>query len=345
MPETITLKKSELDTFLREIKHAKICAIGDVCLDCYLFADMKLSELSRETPHFPLPIVKEVFSLGGGGNLIDNINALGIEKLVTVAVIGQDWRGDVFLRLLEERKIDTSHIIKSRVATTNAYCKPMRMGISDVIYEDPRLDFENRRPLSKKDEDAVLDALNDTARNVDVIAVADQLKFGIVTEKIRERLSEIGIMLPVIVDSRDRAGLYKNVIIKPNEVEAAALLGYCLKEKNVTLEEYKSLGIELNKKNDMPVIITLGSIGSLWCENGKAVLASTIKAKPPVNIVGAGDTFLSALASAYAVVPDGAKAIAFANLASAVTVKKINTTGTATCDEIKAKYEELYPNE
>ena len=67
-----------------------------------------------------------------------------------------------------------------------------------------------------------------------------------------------------------------------------------------------------------------------------------MKATGETDIVGAGDTFLSAFSLAYSIVENKAEALAFANLASAVTVKKIGTTGTATANEIIKKWEEYY---
>ena len=70
------LTREALETILSSIDRARICLIGDLCLDVYWHADMRLSELSRETPHYPLPIVEERFSPGGAGNVASNIAAL-----------------------------------------------------------------------------------------------------------------------------------------------------------------------------------------------------------------------------------------------------------------------------
>ena len=50
MPEH-PLTREELRRRLEAVDGAKICLIGDFCLDIYWHADMRLSELSRETPH------------------------------------------------------------------------------------------------------------------------------------------------------------------------------------------------------------------------------------------------------------------------------------------------------
>ena len=47
----MTMEK--LEALLSGIDGARVALIGDFCLDVYWTADMKQSELSRETPHFP----------------------------------------------------------------------------------------------------------------------------------------------------------------------------------------------------------------------------------------------------------------------------------------------------
>lgn len=344
MTEKVFLKRETLDEIVSKLGTVKVCTIGDICLDFYLYADMKLSELSRETPHYPLPVVKEVASPGGGGNVVNNIKALKIGKLTPVSIIGNDWRGFMLEKYFSENGFDTKYILKSENFITNCYCKPMRMGISNVIYEDPRLDFENREALGEEDEKKLISALNEAVKDADILVVSDQMANGIITPAVRKRISEIAKDIPVVVDSRDRAGLYENVIVKPNEVEAARLIGRDISGLDLSVDELVQIGVDLQKKNHRPVIVTLGEIGSLWCDETGAYLAPTIKAKPPVDIVGAGDTFMSAFACAYATGAIGKDAVAFANLASGVTVKKIGTTGTASPDEIIAKYSENFEN-
>ena len=322
------------------IRKVKICVVGDICLDLYWYADMRRSRLSRETPHFPLPVVQERSSPGGGGNVVANVQALGVARLLPVSLIGEDWRGFLLRNCLEAQGIDCTYILQSGHWRTPCYCKPMRMGISDVVYEDPRLDFENLKPMSAVDEARVLEALEQAAAQADVIAVSDQCGCGVVTPAVREKLSALAGDHTVIVDSRERAAAYTGVIIKPNEVEAAAASGRDAGDRQLTVEEYAEIGRTLCQKTGKPVVITLGERGALWCDESGAALAGTVRADPPVDIVGAGDTFLSAFACALAAGAQGGEALAFANLASGVTVKKIGTTGTASMEEILQKYQE-----
>lgn len=309
------------------IDSARVGVIGDFCLDVYWLADMTLSEISREAPHFPLPIVEERMSPGGAGNVTCNLAALQPQKVCALGIAGNDWRGDALRGLLSTAGVDVSGLLTSPRRVTPAYIKPMRRGFTDVVYEDPRLDFEDRSPMTEEDEQRLLDALN--ALDVDVLCVCDQLRHGCITPAIRQRICELSREgLTVIVDSRDRIALYEDVIVKPNEIEAARAV-----QSNGSYEE---LAVLLSRKTHCPAIVTLGGEGCLVCEDGRVTHVPARRVEPPIDICGAGDTFLSALACALAAGASLIGAAHLANTASAVTIRKINTTGVASRSEIAA---------
>ncbi len=321
------------------IPGVSVCVVGDLCLDLYWHADMRRSRLSRETPHFPLPIVKETCTPGAGGNVVQNILALGVKRLFPVSVVGDDWRGRLLLDWMEKHGVDCSGIVQSGSRVTPAYCKPIRHGISPVTYEDPRLDFENFEAIDGETEQRLLAALEKAAAQADVIAVCDQFDFGVVTGKVRECLARWAEKKPVVADSRENLRLYQGMILKPNEVEAAAALGEP-PGRSMDAEGCVRAAEALQKRNGAPVIVTLGEQGAAWCGGDDAWFVPTRKAEGEVDPVGAGDTFLSAFCCAFAAGAKGWEALGFANAASGVTVKKIGTTGTASPAEILEKVKE-----
>ena len=82
------LSKEQVKKICAGIKNARIGIIGDFCVDIYWHADMTKSELSRETPHYPLPIVGERVYLGAGGNVASNLAALSPKELIPISLIG-----------------------------------------------------------------------------------------------------------------------------------------------------------------------------------------------------------------------------------------------------------------
>ena len=93
----------------------------------------------------------------------------------------------------------------------------------------------------------------------------------------------------------------------------------------------------LAERAGRPVCITLGGEGVLvWADGPTIVPAAPVR--PPLDPVGAGDTFVAALATGLACGASPVEAAALANLAAAVIVEKVGETGTATPDEILARH-------
>ncbi|MGI6570834.1 MAG: bifunctional heptose 7-phosphate kinase/heptose 1-phosphate adenyltransferase [Caldicoprobacterales bacterium] len=320
---------------LEKIKTTRIGIIGDGCLDIYWDADMRLSVLSRETPHFPLPVVRERIYPGAGGNVAANVRSLQAGSTYILSCIGKDWRGESLLSVLAELGIDTRFMLTDDNWITPAYCKPVRQGYSDVKYEDPRIDFENRTALSLDRETELIDNLTALSKEVDVLIVCDQFNYGVIGERVCTALAELaGQGRIVVADSRTRIGLFRNVIIKPNELEARMAVNQGEVSADMNFEDLAEAAVRLYERNSAPVVITMGSGGSLWYSGEKLHRAESIPVEPPIDIVGAGDTFLAAFSCAYGAGFSGPACIAFANLASSVVIQKIGMTGTASPDEI-----------
>ena len=327
-----TLTLEELQSLLRNIDSARIGLIGDLCLDMYWLADMKLSELSRETPHHPLPVVEERMSPGGAGNVANNIAALKPKKLLVAGLVGNDWRGELLLRTMRNAGIDCGCVIRDDSRVTNTYIKPLRRGVSDVVYEDPRLDFESRFTISTETESKILSAPDVMAEQTDVICVSDQMKYGCITPAVRKKLSDLGKSgKTVIVDSRDHADAYEGVTVKPNEIEASRAFG---DGSVMDLEALSALASEISVKNGKTTLITLGEKGCFIAEGERVVRCPACPVKPPIDFCGAGDTFLAGYGTLLASGASPLKAAQIACLCSSVTIRKIGETGTASREEV-----------
>ena len=319
---------------LGKLGKGRIAVIGDFCLDVYWHADMTKSELSRETPHFPLPIVQERLSPGGAGNVAANLLALEPKKVHAVGVFGDDWRGAALKDLMQKAGADVSGVVTDPARVTNTYVKPLRQGYADsVVYEDPRLDFTNYRPLSDATERKLMAALDRVAKKVDVICVCDQMPFGCITEAVRERICALGASgLTVIADSRDRIGLYSDVIVKPNEIEASRVF-----KGKIKATDFEKLAKMLEIRSGRPAIVTAGEKGCYVSKDARVTHVPACKVAGEIDFCGAGDTFLSCLACSVAAGFPLASAAELACAASAVTIKKLRTTGTATRAELLAR--------
>src|SRR5450432_4188743 len=88
----------------------KIGVIGDMMLDTYWWGNVE-----RISPEAPVPVVtvnKKEFRIGGAGNVALNLASLGTPVSV-FSVVGDDDDGQILTGLLNEKKIDTSYLLKS----------------------------------------------------------------------------------------------------------------------------------------------------------------------------------------------------------------------------------------
>jgi bifunctional ADP-heptose synthase (sugar kinase/adenylyltransferase) len=333
------LTRSQAERILERIPRLKAGVIGDGCIDIYWHADMTKSELSRETPHFPLPVVRERYSPGAAGNVAANLKAIGCGEVYFCSVLGNDWRGGLLKGAFEQLGIDDRYSLYEDGWLTPAYCKPIRHGLQGSYQEDPRIDFHNLRPLPDALAHKLIDRLDRMAASVDVIAVTDQLPFGVVGQAVRDRLHDWRRQGKIIVlDSRDRIGSFKGLIAKPNEVELLRWAEPNLDPRTGTWERWLSAAKRLAAHTGAPCCLTLGEKGSIWVENGRCFWTSALKAEPPLDIVGAGDCFASALLCALGTGSSGMEAMAFAHVAASIVVCKIGMTGTASPLEILERF-------
>ncbi|QNK54438.1 bifunctional heptose 7-phosphate kinase/heptose 1-phosphate adenyltransferase [Paenibacillus sp. PAMC21692] len=336
------MSKERVEEVVERIGNLRAAVIGDGCLDVYWDADMSLSTLSRETPHYSLPIIGERVSPGAGGNVAMNLRALGCREVSFCTATADDWRGNLLHRCLEDNGINDSYSLSLKQWVTPAYCKPIRHGLQGVSQEDPRLDFINRRALSADEEKKMIAALDEMMQTADIVAVTDQLPLGIITEAVRVRLQFWSARgKQIVVDSRDRIGKFNGVCIKPNEIESLQALGLDPREGEISWERLLDAGKQLQNNNEAPCCMTIGSRGALWFDGGTPVWVPGHPVKPPLDIVGAGDHFASAFLCARGAGCSGPESMFFAQLGAAVVIRKLGMTGTADRQEILARYDEI----
>jgi rfaE bifunctional protein kinase chain/domain len=335
------LSQSRLMDILHRFSHLHIGIIGDLALDAYWTADMTRAILSRETPHFPRPVVDETYTCGAGANVAVNLKALGIGNVTVFSILGDDWRGDLLRNALEQLNINCSNIITNSNRQTTAYIKPILKGYESQ-QEDARIDFINTTQLTSELEIELIHGVADNIQSLDALLVADQQEmYGIVTDFVREELNNLAKKHPekiFVADSRFYIGSFQYMILKPNKQEAILAVEYPEDPETSALENYANIAETLYDRTHCPIYITLGAQGVLIYENEITQYIPAGPTRPPLDPVGAGDAFIAALSSALAAGSDAWEAGIIANLAAAVTVEKLNQTGTASPVEIAERY-------
>jgi rfaE bifunctional protein kinase chain/domain len=338
----IPFDRARLEQILENIRGLTIGVVGDFILDGYWHADMEQSQLSRETATFPRPIMREMYSLGGAANAAWNLTALGVAGVCGFSVIGDDWRGSILRSLLAKANVQTSRIFNQANRQTPFYGKVMLTAVGRRSQEDARLDFINDQPISPEMEDTLLDALNATLEKMDGLIIADYQHPGVLSARVTAGILKCAKLQPdkpFVVDSRERAGEFRPLILKPNEAEAKQLFFPERKSEEIELLDLSNAAVRHNRNTGQPIIITRGGQGCLVADGGECISLPGVHVPTPVDPVGAGDSFLASFTAASASGATPMEAACLANLSAAVTVTKIGITGTASPAEILAAYD------
>ncbi len=329
------MNQANWDGLRSALSRLRVLVVGDACLDLYWRGDMTQSTLSRETPHFPLPVVEERIELGAAANVAQGFACIEVARVDLVSVVGLDWRGNLLIDQAKDAGIGVEGVVRDRSRWTPAYVKPTRTGWSDVVYEDPRLDFISRTPLSPAQERAVLERLNAAMeRHPDVVVVVDQLTPGVVTAKVREWLTKVGANLPVLADSRERIAAYRGVITKPNHLELWQAMGDG-GAPNPDWQYCAQLAGRMERQTGAPVCVTLGAAGAVYVHESEVIHWAAETIASPVDIVGAGDAFLVGFAAAWAVTGNPRPALELGTLAAGVVVRQLRTAGRLSLSELE----------
>ena len=176
------------------------------------------------------------------------------------------------------------------------------------------------------------------------MVIADYQTTGVVTTEVTRSLNKLALennKKLFVVDSRERIANFRAMVIKPNDIEAGRGFFPGRNSATISVDELGKAGIEWQKSNGCPVFITLGQRGCLVCNLGEVNLIPAVRIPPPIDTVGAGDTFLASLTAGLVGGATPEEAATLATLATAVTIRKLGITGTATCAEILTQYDAL----
>ena len=106
------MNKQLIEKILFNAKTAKIAVVGDFCLDVYWFLNEIASEKSLETDLPTWPIAEQEYSLGGAGNVVNNLHALGCKDLLAFGVIGNDlWGKKLMQKLWWMEALNTKNLL------------------------------------------------------------------------------------------------------------------------------------------------------------------------------------------------------------------------------------------
>ncbi len=296
---------------------ARVLVVGDIMLDRFVTGSVE-----RISPEGPVPVLRverETATLGGAGNVLRGLQALGAQAKV-IAVIGEDAAGQEVQHLLETEDDGASSLVVLPGCTTT---------LKERFIAGPQQLLRADRETSAGLPETVGRELLETARAALVDAAALVLSDygkGVLSPALLTALIEAarGAGLPVVVDPRGRDyRIYRGAsVVTPNRRELEAATGHAVNDDQevarACLALMESCGLE-------SVLATRSEAGMTLVDSGGARHYFGATAREVFDVTGAGDTVVAVLGAALAAgfaLPDAAR---LANTAAGVAVGKLGT--------------------
>lgn len=256
-----------------------------------------------------------MFAGGKGNNQAMAAGRAGA-KVTMVGRVGADSFGDMLIATLKKNNVDASHMIQDKDAGT---------GIAMITVDG---DGDNSIVIAQR---ANLNLCNKDIEKAET--VVSQCKILLMQLEVPTEADTFAAKLarkhgtfvalnpaPAPVDGKLPKDLLENVdVIIPNQTEAELMTGIKVIDEKSAL----AAAAELKKLGPKNVIITLGELGALLAEDGKAPVMIPSYRVNAIDTTAAGDAFCGALAAAYASGETLANAVKFGCAAGALATTKM----------------------
>ncbi len=300
------------------IKQARVVCVGDVMLDRFVYGDVE-----RVSPEAPVPVcrvVDETAMLGGAGNVIRNLVALGAGA-DCIAVVGEDAAGAEVAALLAA--LDGA---RADLLTDGGRHTTMKTRYISGTQQLLRADRESDHAIADAVAAEIFDRAETALTGAEALVLSDYGK-GTLTDALTARLIAAAKAAgrAVVVDPKGADyGRYRGAtLVTPNrrELAIASAMSTGSDEQVAAAARHiiDSCGVEA-------VLVTRGADGmTLLAADGVAAHHLPSEAREVFDVSGAGDTVVAAVAAALGAGIGLGDAVRIANAAAGIVVGKIGT--------------------
>ncbi len=332
-----SMKPDMFKRLFEEFPSRRIAVIGDFILDEYVLGDTK--RVSREAPVVVIDYRESLYHPGGAANAAQNVGSLG-GAAVACGVVGDDREGSVLARILEEARVDVSHLVREKSVSTSVKTRILAGDLHAQRQQIARIDRSHRVPEDSPALQRLVASAESAINQADGVLVSDY-GLGAVGGRMGALLAERcrARRIPLVVDSRfNLLGFTGVTVATPNEVELfeAMKLG-----RNDSRDVGLLAATVIERQKLGGLIITRGSEGMhVRDADGRSEQVGIVGSRDVTDVTGAGDTGAAAVTLALACGATVFEAAEVATYAAAVVVMK-RGTATATrreIEEIRAKH-------
>lgn len=322
-----------LSTYISRFSAVRVLVIGDMILDQFTYG-----KVERISPEAPVPVFKvthEKTMLGGAGNVVANLSALGC-SVSTIGAVGQDANGEKISELLSQCG---AHSYLLRVPGYPTIVKTRLIASGNHL---SRVDREEAAPVLTDMMERYEKMLYRVVKQVDIVLISDYNK-GLLTAEttpmIVKACRELG--KPVIVDPKgaDYSKYAGATLVKPNLKEFTEVSGkgsYAPAAPDFA-ERLRQGALDVLRRYKLSnLLVTLSEHGMalISAEEPERLLQIPTQAREVFDVSGAGDTSLATLGAALGAGVPMRDAMRLANLASGIVVGKLGTA-TVTQEELQ----------
>ncbi len=323
--------KQRLADEVERLRDTRVLCVGDVMLDRYIYGDVV-----RVSPEAPIPVLKvreERAMLGGAGNVVRNLAAIGA-KVSFVSVVGADGEGDEIAAMLDALGGTDAHLVRDA-----GRCSTVKTRYVGMNQQMLRADQESDEPLNLARQDEVIRRIRALLPKVQVLVLSDYGKGVLTPEVCRIAIEEArDLSVTVIVDPKGRnySPYSGATVITPNKRELGEATGHSVDDEASIIEGARGL---IDQFGIQSVLVTRSQDGMSIVGSDGAVTHLLAEAREVFDVSGAGDTVVAVLASAMAAGLPLADAAGLANVAAGLVVGKVGTA-VVYRDELMAKLRE-----
>ena len=317
--------RSELAALIERLNQAPVLCVGDVMLDRYVYGTVE-----RISPEAPIPVLlvdREAAMLGGAGNVVRNLVAVGAHPTF-LSVVGNDPAGREVSGLIAaiEGVEPYLNVERGRVTTIKA----RYVASSQQLL---RADRETVVPIAPSIADDLRRIAVGAMRDTGALVLSDYGK-GVLTDELVRALIEAARQAgkPVVVDPKGRDFTrYRGAsVLTPNRTELSQAVGRALADEAELVEAARAVVSDCALE---AILVTRGAEGMTLVPADGEPLHLPAEAREVFDVSGAGDTVVAVLAAAVAAGLGMAHGARLANAAAGIVVAKIGTA-TASAAEI-----------
>ncbi len=312
--------RKNMEQLVSDFRGKKVVVWGDFILDEYIYTTT--GRISREAPVLVTEFESNEYILGGAGNVIMNIEALGAIP-IPVGLIGTNADGDTLKNILEKSRITTGHLVQLEGYRTPKKSRILSGGEHTKKQQVLRIDCLNRAEV---DDSAYRQMEEQLGRLLDdpqcsTLIISDYI-YKSVQPELFQRLREQYPQKRFIIDSRQHLSYFRDVTIAtPNEPEIKKLFPA---RQFYDEQEFFEAGNELLKRlNSEGLLLKLGHAGMIVFRRDQEPVKLAIHGSTDiVDVTGAGDTVISVVGLAMSAGADLPAAAQLANIAAGMVVMK-----------------------